>query len=162
MPLATANGELSTAVVGAAVGVILTVGINALIRYLRERSRQCTILDEVWREVDELSSAAASRIEQARDGLSLFPPLRNEVWKIARSARALERLGAAEREALVRLYDEVEAANYLGRQGHAFFGISQIADGESVVRLEAEARRLTSQPFDDVVNAAVAAKETRR
>jgi hypothetical protein len=162
MLVAAVSDELSVAAIGAAVGVILTVAVNAFIGYRGRRSQQLALLDEVWSEVDGLGAAAAMRMQQVRDGLSLFPPLRNEAWKVARASRALERLEPKERSALIGLYDEVEAANYLSRQGQALFAISQIADGDSVVLLEKEANRLTTQPFDDVVDAAVAAKAVRR
>lgn len=162
MVVATVSDDLLVAAVGAVIGAALSVVTSLAFRLIGQRSRQRALLADVWREVDEIAAIAGDRLHQRRDGLRLSPPLGTEAWKVAREARALERLPADERAALIRLYDQVEAANYLGEQGYRFFIASMVGGDDSAMQLEAEANRLTTQPFDDVVNAAVAAKELRR
>jgi hypothetical protein len=148
------------ALLAAIVGGILTIGGDIATRLVFERRLKEALLRDVWREVDQLEELCKERVRPSQ-GMRLLAPLPTGAWQAAKSSRALGRLAAEQRTTLLQVYGKVEAANYLADQGATLFAIAQLADEEIVERLEIEAHKLTSDPYQPVLDE-IAAAQARR
>ena len=145
---------LLIALIGAVVGGALTIAGDVCLRVTVEARRFKALRATLIIEVSEIlrRSVELGLVDAA--GIRVTAPLPDSAWRATLSAGGVERFDERELQALLALYERVREANHLASQGHVLFALAQLASDDASGGLEAEASRLTTEPFRAVERAA--------